>query len=52
MSKDISFDIPIELFDGCEAYDKESGEFLGWVNAKKKRIQKIIVTEIIRKDVS
>lgn len=32
--------LPIEMFDGCRVSDKETGEFLGWVNGKKKCIEK------------
>ena len=44
---DYVFEIPIEWFDGYQVTDKETGEFLGWVDAKNKRIVKYEVTEII-----
>jgi hypothetical protein len=42
--------IPVEFFEGCEVYDKETDEFLGWVDSKNKRIVKYEVREIIRKE--
>lgn len=49
LTEEITFKIPIEWFDGWEVTNKETGEFLGWVNAKKKRIQKYVIKEIVRK---
>ena len=43
---DYEFEIPIEWFDGYQVHDKESGEFLGWVDAKNHRIIKYVVNEI------
>jgi len=31
---------PIEMFDGFEVHEKESGKFVGWVNAKNHTIEK------------
>lgn len=45
------FEVPIELFDGCKIHDKETGEFLGWVDAKNQRIVKYEVKEIIKEEI-
>jgi len=34
---------PIEMFDGWQVHDEESGEFLGWVNAKNHTIEKYTI---------
>ena len=44
------FSIPISFFDGYEVEDAETGEFLGWVDAKNHRIIKYEVKEIIHKE--
>lgn len=41
-------ELPIEWFEGCQVIDKETGEFLGWVDAKKHRIIKYEVKEVIK----
>ncbi len=40
------YTIPIECFEGCAVTDVETGEFLGWVNAKEKAIIKYEIKEI------
>ena len=45
----IEIEVPIGFFDGYEVYDAETDEFLGWVNAKKRCIQKITITKICHK---
>lgn len=42
----IEIKIPIDFLDGYRVYDKETGEFLGWINAKEKCIKKIIIKDI------
>lgn len=39
------FEIPIKFFEGCQVHDKETGEFLGWVDGNKKAIIKYEVKE-------
>jgi len=47
---DYEFELPIEMFDGYQVHEKESGEFLGWVDAKNHRIVKYVVNETIHED--
>lgn len=49
-TEEYEFNVPIEFVDGYEVHDKETGEFLGWVDAKNHRIVKYVVDEIFHKE--
>jgi hypothetical protein len=44
----VEYKLPITLFDGWQVHDKKTGVFLGWVNAKNKTIEKVVVSEIVK----
>ena len=44
---EFEMELPFEMFDGWEVRDAKTKEFLGWVNAKEKKIQMFVVNEIV-----